>query len=114
MEEIIGWGSALILLPTFGLQTYRQWKNRHEPIPESGLWFFILALAGTGGQAVYSWMIGNWVYLALNGCLVVNNGVGLGIALHRRNLRQSDGIPDIASDLPSRGQSPGASRSPTP
>ena len=88
MEELIGWGSALVLLPTFGLQTYKQWKNKDEPAPASALWFFILALLGTGGQFVYSWMIGNWVYLALNGCLVVNNGIGLAIAMHRRALRR--------------------------
>lgn len=87
MQEIIGWGSALILLPTFGIQTYKQWKNKDEPTSGSIPWFFILALAGTRGQVVYSWMIGNWVYLALNGCLVLNNGVGLAIALHRRALR---------------------------
>jgi hypothetical protein len=83
MQEIIGWGSALVLLPTFGIQTYKQWQSRHDPAPASSLWFFILALIGTGGQVVYSWMVGNMVYLALNACLVVNNTVGLGIAIHR-------------------------------
>lgn len=86
VQELIGWGSALVLLPTFGLQTYKQWHARHEPVATSGLLFFALALIGTGGQVVYSWMVGNWVYLALNGVLVVNNSVGLGIALHRWNL----------------------------
>ena len=84
MPEIIGWGSAFILLPAFGLQTYRQWKNRHEPVNSSALWFFVLVLIGTGGQVAYSWMVRNWVYLALNSALVVNNGVGLGIAIRRR------------------------------
>ena len=83
MTELIGWGSALVLLPTFGLQTYKQWQSRHDPAPASSLWFFILALVGTGGQVVYSWMVGNMVYLALNACLVVNNTIGLGIAIHR-------------------------------
>lgn len=83
MPEIIGWGSALILLPAFGLQTYRQWKNRHEPVNLSALWFFVLVLIGTGGQVVYSWMVHNWVYLALNSALVINNGIGLGIAIQR-------------------------------
>ena len=76
-------GHALVLLPTFGLQTYKQWQSRHDPAPASSLWFFILALVGTGGQVIYSWMVGNLVYLALNACLVVNNSIGLGIAIHR-------------------------------
>ena len=31
LAEVIGWGSALLLLPTFGIQTLRQWQARHEP-----------------------------------------------------------------------------------
>lgn len=83
LAEVIGWGSALLLLPTFGIQTLRQWQARHEPAPGSSLWFFILAFAGTGGQVVFSWMVGNRVYFALNACLVVTNGIGLFVAIHR-------------------------------
>ena len=83
MQELIGWGSAIILLPAFATQTYRQWQDRHKPVNISSLWFFILVLIGTFGQVVYSWMVGNWVYLALNGVLVVNNAIGLAIAVHR-------------------------------
>jgi MtN3 and saliva related transmembrane protein len=86
MQELIGWGSALVLLPTFGVQTYRQWHDRHEHAGATSLWFFILALVGTFGQFVYSWMVNNWVYLALNGCLVVNNAIGLGIAIYRSRI----------------------------
>ncbi len=91
VREIIGWGSALILLPTFGLQTYKQWKNRDEPVSGTMLWFFILALAGTSGQVAYSWMVRNWVYFALNSVLVANNSVGLGIAVHRRSRARDRG-----------------------
>ncbi len=86
LQEIIGWGSALVLLPTFGVQTYKQWHGRHEHAGATSLWFFILAFIGTLGQFVYSWMVNNWVYLALNGCLVVNNAIGLGIAIYRSRL----------------------------
>jgi hypothetical protein len=84
MREIIGWGSAFILLPTFGLQAYKQWQGRHEHAPASTLWFFILALAGVAGQVAYSWMLGNWVYFVLNACLVVTNSLGLALVIHRR------------------------------
>ncbi len=83
MREIIGWGSAMVLLPTFGLQAFKQWENRHEHAPASTLWFFILALVGVTGQVVYSWMLGNWVYFVLNACLVVTNTLGLALAIHR-------------------------------
>ncbi len=81
--DAVGWGSAVILLPTFGVQVYKQWRSRDEPVPGSSLWFFGLALVGTGGQAVYSWLVGNAVYLALNAVLVVTNGIGLAIDVYR-------------------------------
>ena len=84
MQELIGWGSAAILVPAFATQTFRQWQQRDAPVGASTLWFFVLVLIGTAGQVAYSWMVGNWVYLALNGILVVNNLIGLGIAVHRR------------------------------
>jgi hypothetical protein len=84
MQEIIGWGSAVILLPRFGIQAYQQWQNRHEHAQASALWFFVLALVGVAGQVVYSWMLGNWVYFVLNACLVVTNSLGLALVLHRR------------------------------
>jgi hypothetical protein len=102
--ELIGWNSALLLLPTFGIQTLRQWQARHEPAAGSSLWFFILAFAGTGGQVIYSAMVGNRVYFALNACLVVTNGIGLAVAIHRWQVgrsRQSTVHPPIPPDLQS-------------
>lgn len=94
MKEIIGWGSAFVLLPTFGLQAYKQWKNRDEHADASTLWFFILALIGVVGQVVYSWMLGNWVYFVLNACLIVTNVLGLALAIHRRGMAGPHPIPD--------------------
>jgi MtN3 and saliva related transmembrane protein len=85
MQEIIGWGSAIISLPTFGMQAYKQWQNRHEQAPASALWFFILALIGNVGQIVYSWMLGNWVFFTVNACLIITNSLGLAIAIYRRS-----------------------------
>ncbi len=82
MKELIGWGSAFILLPTFGLQAYKQWQNRHEHAPASTLWFFVMALMGVSGQVVYSWMLGNWVYFILNACLVITNTLGLALVMN--------------------------------
>ena len=50
MKEIISWGSAFILIPTFGLQVYKQWQSRHEHASALTLWFFVLALTGCLGQ----------------------------------------------------------------
>ena len=99
VAELIGWVSAVLLLPTFGIQTLRQWQARHEPASGSSLWFFILAFAGTGGQFIYSWMVGNRVYFALNACLMVTNGIGLVVAIHRCQVarpRPRNAIPRIS------------------
>jgi hypothetical protein len=98
MREIIGWGSAFILIPTFGLQAYKQWRNRDEHADASTLWFFILALVGVVGQVVYSWMLGNWVYFVLNACLVVTNTLGLALAIHRRGVTGLHPSPDGFQD----------------
>jgi hypothetical protein len=98
MREIIGWGSAFVLLPTFGLQAYKQWQNRHEHAPASTLWFFILALVGVSGQVAYSWMLGNWVYFVLNAFLVVTNSLGLGLVVHRRGEPDSHPGSDQAAE----------------
>jgi MtN3 and saliva related transmembrane protein len=89
MREIIGWGSAFVLLPTFGLEAYKQWQNRNTHASAETLWFFILALVGVTGQVIYSWMLGNWVYFSLNACLVVSNTLGLALAIHRRGITAS-------------------------
>src|SRR3954471_23941969 len=104
MRELIGWGSALVLLPTFGLQAYKQWQGRHEHAPASTLWFFVLALVGVAGQVVYSWMLGNWVYFALNACLVVTNTLGLALAVHRRGVAGPRPAPGSGGGGASRDQ----------
>lgn len=86
MSHLIGWGSALIGMPTFGIQTYRQWQARHEHAPALSLWFFAMALVGTAGQLVYSWMVANPVFLTVNAFLVANNIIGLGITVHRSRI----------------------------
>jgi hypothetical protein len=41
-------------------------------------------------------MVNNWVYLALNGCLVVNNTIGLGIAIYRSRVPERSEIGSSA------------------
>jgi uncharacterized protein with PQ loop repeat len=97
--DAIGWCSAIILLPTFGVQVYKQWASRREPASVSSLWFFAMALVGTGGQAVYSWLVDNAVYLALNLVLVVTNGIGLAIDIYRWcRWRRGPGVRATAGD----------------
>lgn len=75
MTEIIGWGSSLILLATLIKQVYKQWKDRtSEGVSK---WLFAGQLAASVGFVVYSYLVGNWVFMATNALLTINNVLGV-------------------------------------
>jgi hypothetical protein len=79
MTELIGWIACGLLLITFGSQTYMQWKGQRDKYT---ILFFVTAILGSAGNALYSFLVHNIVFIVLNAALVVNNSVGFGIALH--------------------------------
>lgn len=90
MKHVVGWISSLLLLVTFGSQTYRQWKGEEGRSEKYTLIFFVAAIAGTAGNLIYSLLVNNWVFTALNAALVVNNAAGLWITVrHRKQARQA-------------------------
>lgn len=91
MKHVVGWISSLLLLVTFGSQTYREWKGEKDKSEKYTLVFFIAAIAGTAGNLIYSLLVKNWVFTALNAALVVNNAAGLWIALRHRKQAQQAG-----------------------
>jgi MtN3 and saliva related transmembrane protein len=72
--ELIGWFAALILLLTVGRQVFTQWRNRTS----AGLsrWLFVGQLAASTGFIVYSWLLGNWVFVATNVLMLATAGIG--------------------------------------
>ncbi len=89
MIEILGWASSIILLLTLVKQVYKQWSSgTSEGVSK---WLFIGQLFASCGFLVYSYMIGNWVFVVTNGLLTVNNIVGIVIYYHfKQNPRKSD------------------------
>ena len=83
LTELIGWCAAAILLLTIGRQVYTQWRTRST----QGLsrWLFIGQLAASSGFVVYSWLVGNWVFVATNVLMLATSGLGQWIYV--RNLR---------------------------
>jgi MtN3 and saliva related transmembrane protein len=79
ITELIGWGSAVILLLTIGRQVYTQWRTRST----QGLskWLFIGQLAASTGFIVYSWLLGNWVFLVTNVLMLATAAAGQWIYL---------------------------------
>lgn len=81
--DIIGWAASLVLLLTIGRQVYTQYRTRST----AGVshWLFIGQLAASVGFSIYSWLLGNWVFLISNLALLVT--AILGQIIYRRNCR---------------------------
>jgi uncharacterized protein with PQ loop repeat len=71
---LIGWISSVILLATLLRQVYTQWRSRTA----AGVsrWLFIGQLAASSGFALYSWLLGNWVFLVTNIALLATAVAG--------------------------------------
>jgi len=84
--ELIGWSAAAVLLLTISRQVYTQWRDRST----QGLsrWLFIGQLAASTGFVVYSWALGNWVFVMSNVLMLATAGVGQWIYV--RNKRRED------------------------
>ncbi len=86
MTEAIGWISSLILLLTIGKQVYKQWQEgSSEGVSK---WLFVGQLAASLGFTIYSWLVGNWVFVATNALMLVNGLLGLSLVLHHRRRDQ--------------------------
>lgn len=85
--EAIGWSAAAVLLLTISRQVYTQWRARST----QGLskWLFTGQLAASTGFVVYSWLLGNWVFVVTNVLILVTAGTGQWVYL--RNKRGEEG-----------------------
>jgi uncharacterized protein with PQ loop repeat len=93
MQEAIGWVSSFILVLTIGKQVFKQWKEGSSE--NVSKWLFIGQLAASLGFTIYSWLVGNWVFVVTNAIMVVNGLAGLFIVLrHRRRDRREQGTKD--------------------
>jgi MtN3 and saliva related transmembrane protein len=86
--EIVGWASSLILVLTISKQVYKQW---HEGSSEGvSKWLFIGQMAASLGFTIYSWLVGNMVFVVTNSLMLLNALVGFGIVLrHRRKSKEA-------------------------
>jgi MtN3 and saliva related transmembrane protein len=82
--EGLGWVSSLVLVLTMGRQVYKQWKSGESQGVSK--WLFIGQVSPEVGFVVYSWIVGNWVFVFTNAALLVENSVGLWITLRHRRL----------------------------
>ncbi len=87
MIELVGWVSSAILFLTVSKQIYKQWQEgTSEGVSK---WLFLGQIAASSGFAVYSWLVGNWVFIFTNVLMVVNGVVGFFINRYLKNREES-------------------------
>ncbi len=89
MQEAIGWVSSVILVLTIGKQVFKQWKEGSSE--NVSKWLFIGQLAASLGFTIYSWLVGNWVFVVTNAIMLLNGLAGLLIVLHHRRRERREG-----------------------
>jgi MtN3 and saliva related transmembrane protein len=80
--DVLGWVSSLLLVITLGWQVRKQWLSRNSG--GVSLWLFIGQLAASSGFSVYSYLLGNWVFLATNLLMVINALLGQWVTMRNR------------------------------
>jgi MtN3 and saliva related transmembrane protein len=82
MKEFIGWASSLVLMFTICWQVYKQWqKGTSEGV---STWLFVGQILSSIGFSIYSWLVGNMVFVVTNALLLLSAIVGLSVVLYHR------------------------------
>ncbi len=87
--DLIGWAAASILLLTLGRQVYTQWRDRTSK--GVSRWLFVGQCAASVGFVVYSWLVGNWVFVVTNALILVTAVAGEFIYLRNRRAGPKSG-----------------------
>ncbi len=79
----VGWASSAILVATIAKQVHKQWREgRSEGVSR---WLFVGQTLASAGFTLYSWLVGNRVFVVTNALLLLNGLAGFGIVVrHRR------------------------------
>lgn len=82
MTDAIGWASSILLLLTILTQIRKQWQAGTSKGVSK--WLFVGQIAASAGFAIYSILVGNWVFIITNTLMALSAIVGLGIVLHQQ------------------------------
>ena len=82
LTELIGWVAATVLLATMGRQVYSQWRDGTSKGVSK--WLFVGQLAASLGFIVYSWRLGNWVFVVTNVLMLLTAALGQRIYLSNK------------------------------
>ncbi|ATD66358.1 MULTISPECIES: hypothetical protein [Luteimonas] len=80
--EVIGWAASAILLATLIRQIATQLRDRSAR--GVSRWLFVGQIAASVGFLTYSAMVGDWVFIVTNACILVTAIVGQIVTWRRR------------------------------
>ncbi|RKX50217.1 MAG: hypothetical protein DRP38_01555 [Thermotogae bacterium] len=78
MKELVGLIGMLLLVSSWIPQTWETIKNKKCPL---NLEFVLVYIVGSTLLAIYSYLIGDWVFLTLNSLAALQSGVNLYVKL---------------------------------
>ncbi|MFZ5655714.1 MAG: SemiSWEET family transporter [Pseudomonadota bacterium] len=84
--DLIGWAASAVLIATLARQVYSQWRSRS--VEGVSHWLFIGQLCASIGFTVYSWLLGNGVFVFTNSVLLLTAVIGQ--LIYRRNRRLAE------------------------
>lgn len=84
LTDAVGWISALILAMTLTRQVYTQWRTKS--CAGVSHWLFIGQLAASVGFVIYSWLVENWVFVAVNAFILLIAVAGQTVYLRNKRL----------------------------
>lgn len=90
----LGWAASAVLLVTLGRQVFVQWRERSSQGVSS--WLFVGQVTASVGFVVYSWLVGNMVFVFTNVAILLTAVTGQGVQW--RNRRIAEGDPRRASE----------------
>ncbi|MEA1673545.1 PQ-loop domain-containing transporter [Nitrospirillum sp. BR 11163] len=74
MADLIGWLAASLLFLTLACQVRTQWRERSTKGVSP--WLFTGQIATSIGFVIYSWLLGNWVFVTTNALVLATAVVG--------------------------------------
>jgi uncharacterized protein with PQ loop repeat len=86
MTEAIGWVSSALLVLTISRQVWKQYREGTSDGVSK--WLFLGEISANVGFVVYSWLVGNWVFVATSVFMVVASLAGLAVLFHHRRREQ--------------------------
>ena len=82
----VGWAASAVLIATLVRQVVVQWRQRSVEGVSS--WLFVGQLTASVGFTVYSWLVGNAVFVFTNSVLLLTAITGQ--LIYRRNRRLAE------------------------